>query len=271
VADIGNPFYTELVSVIHGSLGRAGYRTVLINERTDLRGDAGVQPLLRSGLVDGAIVATATLDEHTRALLAGERTPIVLVNRELGGVQRDTVVSDNRTGGARVAELLAELGHTRIAHIAGPANTSTARERAAGFGEALGRIGLSLDPGLQRAGDYSHRDGYRWALELLGLERPPTAIFCDNDVIALGALDAARGRAVAVPRELSIVGFDDIALAAWESFRLTTIRQPLADMAEEAVRLLVDRVERADGAAARRIVFPTELIQRGTTAAVEAR
>jgi LacI family transcriptional regulator len=270
VADIGNPFYTELMSELHGSLGRAGYRTVLVNERTDLGGDAGMQPLLRSGLVDGAILATATLDEPTRALLAGERTPIVLVNRELGGVERDTVVSDNRAGGARVAELLAELGHRRIAHIAGPANTSTARERGAGLAEALEGLGIPLDPALRRGGDYSHRDGYRWTLELLELADPPTAIFGDNDVIALGALDAARRRGVAVPGELSIVGFDDIALAAWESFRLTTVRQPLSDMAQEAVRLLVERIERADGPAARRIVFPTELIQRGSTASPRA-
>jgi LacI family transcriptional regulator len=265
VADIGNPFYTELVGVLHGSLGRAGYRTILINERTDLRGDAGVQPLLRSGLVDGAIVATATLDEPTRALVEGERTPIVLVNRELDDVERDAVVSDNRLGGARAAELLAELGHRRIAEIAGPANTSTARDRAAGFRERLERLGVPLDPRLRREGDFSHRDGYRWTLELLEQDPPPSAIFCANDVIALGALDAARARAVDVPAQLSIVGFDDISLAGWESFRLTTIRQPLSEMAEEAVRLLVDRLARADGPA-RRIVFPTELIQRGTTA-----
>jgi LacI family transcriptional regulator len=270
VADIGNPFYTELVSALHGSLGRAGSRTVLINERTDVRGDAGVQPLLRSGLVDGAIVATATLDEQTRMLLEGEPTPIVLVNRELDDVERDVVVSDNRMGGARAAQLLAELGHRRIAHIAGPANTSTARERAAGFGETLERLGVPLDPGRRRAGDFSHRDGYRWALELLDLDPPPTAIFCDNDVIALGALDAARARGVAVPAELSIVGFDDIALAGWESFRLTTVRQPLSEMAEEAVRLMVDRIAKPDGPA-RRIVFPTELIQRGTTGPATAR
>jgi LacI family transcriptional regulator len=267
VADIGNPFYTELVGALHGSLGGAGYRTVLINERTDLRGDAGVQPLLRSGLVDGAIVATATLDEQTRVLLEGERTPIVLVNRELDGVDRDVVVSDNRMGGARAAELLAELGHRRIAHVAGPANTSTAREREAGFAERLEQLGAPLDERYRRAGDFSHRDGHRWALELIGLDPPPTAIFCANDVIALGALDAARARGLDVPGQLSIVGFDDISLAGWESFRLTTVRQPLPAMAEEAVRLLIERIGHADDPV-RRIVFPTEVVQRGTTGPV---
>jgi LacI family transcriptional regulator len=266
VADIGNPFYTELVDALHAGLGRAGLRTVLLNERTDVGADAGIEPLLRSGMVDGAIVATATLDERTAALIAREPTPIVLVNREPAGAERDTVVSDNRGGGALVAELLAaELGHRRIAHVSGPANTSTARDREAGLREALEHVGVPLDPDLHRSGDYSHRDGYRCCLELLDLPDPPTAIFCGNDVIALGALDAARRRGIAVPGALSVVGFDDIALAGWESFRLSTVRQPLAAMALEAVRALVARVEGTADGPARRIVFPTELIRRATT------
>jgi LacI family transcriptional regulator len=272
VADIGNPFYTELVDALHAGLGRAGLRTVLLNERTDVGADAGIEPLLRSGLVDGAIVATATLDERTAELIAREPTPVVLVNREAAGVERDTVVSDNRGGGALAAELLvAELGHRRIAHVSGPANTSTARDREAGFRESLDDAGVPLDPELCRVGDYSHRDGYRSCLELLDLPDPPSAIFCGNDVIALGALDAARRRGVAVPDALSIVGFDDIALAGWESFRLSTVRQPLADMALEAVRALVARVEGTADAPPRRIVFPTELIRRATTGPALAR
>jgi LacI family transcriptional regulator len=158
------------------------------------------------------------------------------------------------------------LGHRSIGHIAGPPNTSTARDREAGFREALERLGARLDPVLRRSGDYSHREGYRWCIDLLDRPEPPTAIFCGNDVIALGALDGARRRGVAVPEELSIVGFDDIALAAWESFRLTTVRQPLADMATDAVRALIGRVEGTDASPPRRVVFPTELIQRATVA-----
>jgi len=266
VADITNPFYPELVEALHEELGRAGYRAVLLNERTDARHDAGVAALLRGGAVDGAIVATATLDEATRGLLADEPAPIVLLNRTVDGVQRDVVVSDNRGGGALAAELLAGLGHERIGVISGPAATSTARDRDAGFAEALRERGIALDSELRRVGEYAHRSGYQWCLELLALPRPPTAIFCGNDVIALGALDAARRRGVAVPERLSIVGFDDISLAGWESFRLTTVRQQLAAMAHEAARTLVWRIDAADDEPPRRSVFPTELIQRATTA-----
>jgi LacI family transcriptional regulator len=259
VADITNPFYPELVEALHDELGRAGYRTVLLNERTDAR---GVDVLMRAGVVDGAIVATATLDDRTRALLAGERAPIVQLVREVEGVERDAVVSDNAGGAALAAEHLLRLRHPRIAQISGPADTSTARDRDQGFRAALGR---AFDPALTRAGEYAYRTGYQGCLELLDLPEPPTAIFAGNDVIALGALDAARRRGVDVPGALSIVGFDDISLAGWESFRLTTVRQPLVDMAREAVRLLLKRVE-GDDHEPHRAVFPTELIQRSTTA-----
>lgn len=258
VADITNPFYPELVEALHDDLGRSGYRTVLLNERTDAR---GVDALMRAGVVDGAIVATATLDDRTRELLAGERAPIVQLVREVEGVGRDAVVCDNVGGAALAAELLLRLGHERIAQVSGPAHTSTARDRDAGFRAALGP---TFDSTLARAGEYAHRAGYQACLELLDLPRPPTAIFAGNDVIALGALDAARRRSVDVPGALSIVGFDDISLAGWESFRLTTVRQPIVEMARAAVRALLRRIDGADDEP-RRTVFPTELIQRGTT------
>ena len=261
VADITNPFYPELVEALHDELGRAAYRTVLLNERTDAR---GVDTLMRAGAVDGAIVATATLDDRTRTLLTGERAPIVQLVREVDGVDRDAVVSDNHGGAVLAADLLVSLGHRRIGLISGPADTSTARDRDAGFEAALDRQGVRLDPELRRRGEYAHHTGHQCCQELLDQPEPPTAIFCGNDVIALGALDAARRRRIAVPGELSLVGFDDISLAGWESFRLTTVRQPLAAMAHAAVRSLVRRIEGDDGPP-RRTVFRTELIQRATT------
>jgi LacI family transcriptional regulator len=190
----------------------------------------------------------------------------VLVNRYVDDVDVDTVVSDNRRGGRLVAETMVELGHRRIALIAGPDNATTSRDRERGFREQLKASGISFDRSLRRVGQFSHHSGYHWCLDLLASERRPTAVFAANDLIAFGALDAARRVGVRVPAELSIVGFDDIDMAGWEGFNLTTVRQPLAEMGGAAARLLIDRIESDDDRPPRRRVFPVGLVRRDTLA-----
>jgi LacI family transcriptional regulator len=266
VADITNPFYPQLVEALHEQLGRAGYRMILFNERTDARGDGGIEVFLASGGADGALFLSVTIDPGVSQMLSRSPVPTVLLNRDADGPRVDRVMADHRGGAVMVADLLAGLGHKRIAMIAGPANTSTSRDREAGFGEQLKRHGLALDPSLRRAGEFSHQSGFQWTSELMSLDDPPTAIFCVNDVVGFGALDAARRLRIDVPKDLSIVGFDDIPMASWESFSLTTVRQPLTDMARDAARLLIARVERTTESRPSRIVFPTHLVQRATTA-----
>jgi LacI family transcriptional regulator len=182
----------------------------------------------------------------------------------------DTVVSDNERGGRLVAEAMVELGHRRIALIAGPENTTTSRDRERGFREQLQESGLQLDESLRRVGQFSHHSGYQWCLDLLAAESRPTAVFAANDVIAFGALDAARRVGVRVPAELSIVGFDDIDMAGWEGFNLTTVRQPLAEMGRAAATLLLERIGADAELAPRRRVFPVGLVHRDTLAAAPA-
>lgn len=265
LADITNPFYPQLVEALHEQLGRAGYRMILFNERTDARGDGGIEALLGSGGADGAVFLSVTTDAGGSSLLTSTAVPAVLLNRDADGPVIDRVMADHHGGAMQVAELLVGLGHKRLGFIAGPANTSTSRDREAGFRAVLERQGLALDPALRRAGDFTHQSGFQWATELLRLPDPPTAIFCANDVVAFGALDATRRLKVAVPEQVSIVGFDDIPMAGWEAFALTTVRQPLTEMARDAARLLIARIESSDGAEPTRIVFPTHLIQRATT------
>jgi LacI family transcriptional regulator len=123
---------------------------------------------------------------------------------------------------------------------------------------------------LRRVGQFSHSSGYQWCLDLLASERRPTAVFAANDVIAFGALDAARRVGVRVPAELSIVGFDDIDMAGWEGFSLTTVRQALAEMGRAAANLLIERVESGDGGPPRRRIFPVGLVRRDTLAVAPA-
>lgn len=263
VADITNPFYPEIVEVLHGELGQEGYATVLLNEprADDLAGQ------LRGRSVDGLIVVSALLDAQFAQQLPRLGMPVVLLNRDVDGADVDCVVSDNVAGGALAAEHLLALGHTRIGLVAGPANTSTARDRERGMREALAQRGVPFDDALRRIGSFSHHSGHQGCLELLRLPQPPTALVCASDVVAFGALDAAKRLGVAVPERLAVVGYDDVAMAGWEAFSLTTIRQPMAQMARRAVQLLMERLRPgSDGGEPQREVFPPHLVKRETTA-----
>ena len=269
VSDITNPFYPELIDILHNELALAGFRTILFNERTDASVEQHLGDLVNGAAVDGLVYVSATLDAPLPG--RGRRDiPIVLVNRYIESTQADTVVADNHRGGRLVAEAMVELGHRRIALIAGPENTTTSRDRERGFREELRARGIRFDETLRRVGQFSHSSGYQWCLDLLAAEQRPTAVFAGNDVIAFGALDAARRVGVRVPAELSIVGFDDIDMAGWEGFNLTTVRQPLAEMGRAAAKLVTERIASAREAPPRRRVFPVGLVRRDTLAPAPA-
>jgi len=266
VSDITNPFYPELLDVLHNEFALAGYRTVLFNERTDAPLERHVADLVNGAAVDGLVYVSATLGMPLPGSGTG-RIPVVLVNRYVDA-DVDTVVSDNRSGGRVVAEAMIDLGHRRVALISGPENATTSRDREHGFREGLESGGVELDETLRRVGQFSHHSGYQWGLDLLASRARPTAIFAANDLIAFGALDAARRIGIRVPDDLSVVGFDDVDMAGWEAFNLTTVKQPLGKMGREAVRLLLERISAAgDAAPPHRRTFPVELVRRRTLAA----
>ncbi|MQA82440.1 MAG: LacI family DNA-binding transcriptional regulator [Streptosporangiales bacterium] len=265
-AELGNPFYPALIGPLSDGLAAAGYRTILVTDR----GDAPVElePLV-DGSLDGVVLTTA---ERTSALpveLHRRGLPYVLVNRVVDGVDADSCVVDNRAGAASVADLLAELGHRHVGAVLGPDATSTGHEREWGFRDRLGDLGVALPGRLVRRVAFDADEGRR-ALTSLLAERPrPTAVFCGNDVIAFGVRNAARAAGVRIPADLTVVGFDDIPMASWEVFDLTTVRTDLAAMARHAVDLLVERMaspRRPDRRPARREVLTPELVRRGTHA-----
>jgi LacI family transcriptional regulator len=267
VSDITNPFYPELLEILHNELALAGYRTILFNERTDASVEQHVGDLVNGAAIDGLVYVSATIGTPLPGGSSRD-LPTVLVNRYIDSAYVDHVVSDNHRGGQLVAEAMVELGHRRIAIITGPENTTTSRDRERGFREQLEASGVPLDETLRRVGQFTHHSGYQWCLDLLASEPRPTAVFAANDVIAFGALDAARRVGIKVPEDLSIVGFDDIDMAGWEGFNLTTVRQPLAEMGRSAAKLVIDRIVSDGDTPPRRRVFPVGLIRRGTLAGV---
>ncbi len=260
VDDLSNPFYLQLLDALHVELADNQMRMLMFTAEGSAPENA---ERLMDGSIDGAVLTTTLIGSRLPAELQRRQLPFVLLNREVDGSAADTCVADNFEGGRRVAAEFARLGHRRIGAILGPGDTTTGREREAGLRAGLADHDLRLpDTGVQR-GAFSFDVGYQGLGELLDQPEPPTSVFCANDVIAMGALNAARSLGVAIPDELTLIGFDDIGMASWDVFRLTTVRQDIELMARTAATLLVQRIAEPQRPP-ERVVLPAELVLRGT-------
>ncbi|MGC8875341.1 MAG: LacI family DNA-binding transcriptional regulator [Chloroflexia bacterium] len=226
------------------------------------------QRVLRNGYIDGVIVASATINDPLVGLMARDGIPFVFVGRPLDP-SIPSVDVDN-LGGARTAvEHLLRLGHRRIATIAGPANMTSAQDRLEGYRQALEAHRIPVDESLIVHGDYTE-DGGMLAMQRL-LPASPTAVFAASDIMAIGALKFLRQVNLRVPEDIALVGFDDIPAASAVEPRLTTVRQPIAQLGGLAVETLIGLLQ---GPRARpsvqRIVLPTELVVRESCGALSA-
>lgn len=270
ISNITNPFYPHLVDVLERDFSALGYSMLLFNEQ-DADEQQDFLELYQGRAVDGFVFASAMIGFAAADRLHDSGVPVVFLNRHIDDGRFDRVVSDNQAGAAFVAEHLVDLGHERIAQIAGPPETSTARERNAGFRSALAALDHPLAAELSIAGPYEHATGFEGARKLLSTPKPPTAIFCGNDVIALGAWDAATSAGLRIPEEVSVIGFDDIPMSSWDSIGLTTVRQPLADMARASAELLIEHLGDGPAPEPSERVFKTELRVRRTSGPAPAR
>jgi LacI family transcriptional regulator len=262
VTDLGNPFYLQVLDELHRALRAGGLRMLVLTPDPD--GSTAVEQLV-DGALDGAILTTTLLHSPLPRALSERGFPYVLLNREVDGVQGDACVVDNLSGGRLAAGELLALGHTRIAAIFGPSDTSTGRDREAGFRAGLTAAGIDLPPERWRRTEFDWAAGHAAALELL--EAEPTALFCANDVLALGALNALHGRGIRIPDDVTLIGFDDVALAGWEVFQLTTVSQDIPRMVSTATELLLSRLAAAgDPPPPRRVVIAPSLVRRRTHA-----
>lgn len=260
VADLDNPLYPQLVAPLHDAFAAHGFRMVLLAERGEtLVGDER----LMDGSIDGAVLTTSQLKSSLPVRLHTRGVPFVQLNRVSGLIEADSVTADNATGGRLVAELLAELGHRDIGALLGPEETSTAAERERGFRAGLRAAGLSLPAGRVSRGWFSYEVGRAGAAELLSAATAPTALFCINDVVAVGALNALTERGLGAPGDVTVVGFDDLEVASWPVFDLTSVRIDFEAMAGRAAELLLARLT-APGRPVVHDRFPVQLVRRST-------
>ena len=264
VARLSYQLYPAMLEAIGAQLARLGQHMMVWD--SEHGGDSTASRALRQGIVDGVILTAATRESEFLQEIASPQSPVVLVNRIVEEYPSDQVSSDNVAGGRRVAEYLLACGRKRIGLIGGIPRASTIRHREQGFREALIRAGAELSPHFyQRSDDFTHASGLRAATRLLELGPPPDAIFCVNDVLALGAMDGARALGVRVPEDLWLVGYDDIELASWGAYELTTVRQPMEQMVARAIDLLLAKIADRDKPT-EHVCLPNELVIRRSTA-----
>ncbi|MFC8448669.1 LacI family DNA-binding transcriptional regulator [Kitasatospora sp. NPDC057223] len=212
----------------------------------------------------GVVLVFSALPLEFKQQLRSRAIPFVIID-PAGDPEPDvpSVGSANWSGGLAATRHLIECGHRRIAIISGPGDMLCSVARLDGFRSAMTMAGLEVDPELVTFGDFHVEGGYRRAMELLALPDRPTAVFAGSDLQALGVLEAARVHGLQVPRDLSVVGYDDVAIARWISPALTTVHQPLRQMAEEAAQMLMRL--RADENTATRLELATSLVVRKST------
>lgn len=271
--ELDSAWSLELIRGVEGVATGAGAGVVVTQsgQSWSAPGPEWIEGVLRRRPVGVVLVFSDLPDEH-KERLAARAIPFAIID-PTGDAADDvpSVGSANWAGGLMATRHLVEQGHRRIAVITGPEAMACSQARLAGYRTALSTAGLDADPGLVRFGDFRAAGGRRHAEDLLDLPERPTAIFAGSDLQALGVLEAARQRELLVPRDLSVVGYDDLPLARWCSPPLTTVHQPLKEMAAEATRLVLSQRHGADdldGAAGSTVSreLATHLVVRESTA-----
>jgi len=255
-----NPYFAEIIRGIEDTCFAAGFNVILCNSDDDPHKQAAYVRVLSEKQVDGLIVLSSGGDPELLDTLRGAPMPQVVVDREIDDLAADLVEVDHE-GGARLAvEHLVSLGHARIACIAGPLALSPARQRVQGWRSALQAAGLACDDALVADGGFTAAGGFA-AMRALLVYRP-SAVFASNDLMAIGAICAAAEAGLRVPQDVSMIGFDDIALAAYSNPPLTTIAQPKHQTGELAAQLLMQRIAQPGRPLQREILRPSLVLRR---------
>lgn len=267
IPDISNPFFAEIARAIEDQAHQSDYSVIICS--TDNKDDRVERyvALLEQKSVDGIIIGTGVDNTEILNRLHKKSIPMAMIAREAPSLAVDTVVADDYVGGLLAAQHLTGLGHKRLAILSETLKVSSSRERIRGFKQGLDEANVPFDDTSIVICEYKVEEGKRGASELLtrsGGERP-TAIFCCNDLLAIGAMQAAKEIGLHVPEQLSIVGFDDTVLAAVTDPPLTTVAQPMEHMGKLAFNLLLEHLRNKD-AIKQRVVLRPELKVRRSTA-----
>ena len=263
--EIGNPFFAELAAAIEDEAEKYGFAVSMSSTRGDPVREMASLRRLNDRHVDGLILMTNRPDDGTLARLIGGAHNVVLVDEDVPDAEVPRIFVENEAGARAATTHLISRGHRNIAMIGGPNGLFSVMERRAGFERAMREAGLTVRPDHLLLGAYTREFGRAAASTLMGSPEPPTAIFAASDYIAVGVMQALQQLGVAVPGDVSLVGFDDMPFAELMAPGLTTIRQPVAQMGRLGFQALLALMNHGPAPTLTRL--PVELIERRSVAA----
>ena len=242
VPELNAPFFGDLMQAVESTLRAADKHVIISVGRNCLETEKDAVEFLISRNCDALIMHAEALSDEYLLELNQSKLPVALVNRQVEGLPEACTSLDNEKGGYLATRHLLELGHKDIAYISGPTDKCDASLRLEGHKRALSEAGLPTNPQLIFNGDYSEEDGKIGLLELMARDVPFTALVCANDWMASGAISCARDLGMSLPHDLSVVGFDDVVFAHHVFPRLTTVINPIAEMAEMSAKYILNKV-----------------------------
>lgn len=261
--DNSNPFFGEIARAIEDVGFAEGYNVILCNSDGSGAKEAAYVDTLLSKQIDGIILISSGNSFAPLHSILNAGVPCVVIDRQLGDLAVDQVLIDNERGGYLAGQHLVQLGHRRIGYIAGPGQLSLSAHRLTGFRRALSEAGLSLPDEAVVPGDFLYKGGADGMSELLRRDLGLTAVFAANDRMAVGAISVLHRAGKDIPREMSIIGYDNIPLASATWPALTTIAQPMTEMGQVGISLLLERVKRREeNLPPRRVMLSVRLIER---------
>jgi LacI family transcriptional regulator len=264
--DLANPFFSSIIKTVQTVAHEAGYSLIVCDTDEDPALETEHVNLLRGKGVDGMIVMPVGQKYAHLEALVTSKVPLVIVDRIFQNLAASSVVVDNYGGAFDAVEYLISHGHSRIAIIQGLPNTYTCKERLRGYRDALTRYGIPIDGSLIVGKDFRKQNGYVETKFLLGRSDRPSAIFSTSDLITIGVLEAVAEEGIEVPRDLSIVAFDDIEPAALFRCPITAVAQPKENIGEFAVKMLIEQLKSPAEQGTRQLVLKPTLVVRDSVA-----
>lgn len=243
VPDICDPFFSEIIRGIEITAASHGYLVLIADCAHQNQQEKTLIDLIIPRQIDGMLLLGSRLPFDAGKEEQRNLPPMVMANEFAAELELPTVHIDNLTASFNAVNYLHELGHRRIACIAGPEEMTQCHYRLQGYIQSLRRNGLNVDPHYITRGDFSFEAGARAMEQLLDLPQPPEAVFCHSDVMALGALSLIKRRHLRVPHDISLIGFDDIALAQYCDPPLTTVAQPRFEIGQQSMLLLIEQLQ----------------------------